>query len=81
MKITAVLLGMHRAFLPPGARQSGRVTIVSTGDEVSLRYVLAELEMPVETPRIVLLDGEAIGDEHLLHDGDTVTFLSPLGGG
>jgi sulfur carrier protein ThiS len=37
--------------------------------------------MPATTPRIVLLDGEAIGDDRKLHDGETITFVSPVGGG
>jgi molybdopterin converting factor small subunit len=29
----------------------------------------------------VFLGGEAIEDDHVLKDGDTVSFVSPVGGG
>ncbi len=81
MEVTAVLLGLHRAFLPPGARQEGRVTLAFDGGQTDLAHVLEALGMPADTPRIVFLDGEAITDEQVLRDGQTVTFVSPLGGG
>jgi|WetSurMetagenome_2_1015567.scaffolds.fasta_scaffold387649_2 sulfur carrier protein ThiS len=81
MRVTAVLLGMHRAFLPPGSRQEGRVTLEFESDEVQLPAVLAALGIPTDAPRIVFLDGDPITDDQPLHDGQTVTLVSPVGGG
>jgi len=81
MSVTAVLLGLHRAFLPAAARSSGRVELRFPTTTVPLSRVVDELGMPPEMARIVLLDGEAITDDHLLRDGETVTFVSPIGGG
>ena len=79
--VTVVLVGMHRAFLPPGARQSGRVDFVYEGEEVTLAHVMSDLDMPADTASIVFLDGHPIEADRLLRDGDTVTFVSPVSGG
>jgi sulfur carrier protein ThiS len=81
MRVTAVLLGMHRAFLPPGSRQEGRVTLEFEGDEVRLTEVLVALGIPADAQRIVFLDGDPITDDQPLRDGQTVTLVSPVGGG
>lgn len=81
MRVTVELLGLHRALLPPGDRRSGRVQLRFSAAEVSVATVMAELGMAADAGRIVLLDGEAVGDGHLLRDGQTVTVVSPLGGG
>ena len=79
--VTAVLFGMHRAFLPPGARQNGRVDLHYEGDGVTLAHVMRDLHMPTDTASIVFLGGESIEADRLLKDGDTVTFVSPVSGG
>ena len=79
--VTAVLFGMHRAFLPPGARQEGRVDLRYAGDGVTLAVVMSDLGMPAETASIVFLDGQPIAPDHMLKDGDSVAFVSPVSGG
>ncbi len=51
------------------------------GREAPLSAVVDALGMPTEVGRIALLDGQPIGDDHVLHDGAVVTFVAPLGGG
>jgi len=80
VKVTAVLLGMHRAYLPPGA-EDGRVTLDMPAGPVTPATVAAALGMPPDAARVVFRDGEAIATDHRLEDGDTVTFLWPVGGG
>jgi sulfur carrier protein ThiS len=43
--------------------------------------VMRDLQMPADTARIVFLDGHRIEADGVLKDGDTVTFVSPVGGG
>lgn len=81
MTVTVRLLGLHRALLPPAAVRDGYVRLQFDGAGVTVATVMAELGMTADAGRIVLLDGEAIGDDHVLRDGQTVTFVSPLGGG
>ena len=80
MNVRVVLLGQYRALLPPGAAGDA-VTLTFEAAAVPLGDVVRELRMPAGTGRIALLDGEAVSDEHLLRDGDLVTFVSPIGGG
>jgi len=79
--VTAVLFGMHRAFLPPGAREKGRVDLRYADEGVTLSVVMRDLGMPVDTATIVFLDGQPITPDHLLKDGDSVAFVSPVSGG
>ena len=81
MNVTVVLLGMHRVLLPPAAASAGRVTMEFDEVGVPLSRVRESLGMPADAPRIVFLDGRPVEDGTVLHDGETVTFVSPLGGG
>lgn len=79
MKVTVVLLGMHRAFLPSAA--AGRVTLDFTEDAVTLSRVREALGIPADAARIVFVDGQPVEDETVVRDAETVTFVSPIGGG
>ena len=79
--MTVVLLGMHRAFLPPGAAESGRVTLDFAEDAVTLSRVREALGIPADAARIVFLDGQPVEDETVVRHDETVTFVSPIGGG
>lgn len=81
MKVVAVLVGAHRAVLPPELRQHGRVELEYESDGVTLADVMKDLHLPQDTPRIVFLDGNAIQEDQVLGDGDVVNFVSPIGGG
>ena len=47
--VTAVLIGMHRAFLPPGAGPDGRVSLQYDQETVTLEDVMRDLAMPQDT--------------------------------
>lgn len=79
--VTAVLIGMHRAFLPAGAGPDGRVSLQYEQETVTLGDVMRDLAMPQDTVRIVFLRGMPIAVDRTLDDGDTVTFVSPVSGG
>ena len=81
LTVTAVLVGVHRAFLPPGAAPDGRVSLRYDQETVTLGDVMRDLAMPQETARIVFLRGMPITVDRVLDDGDTVTFVSPVSGG
>jgi sulfur carrier protein ThiS len=81
MTVTAALFGMHRAFLPAGAGQDGRVSLHYERDDVKLADVMRDLGMPADTVRIVFLRGSPIQDDERLADGDVVSFVSPVCGG
>jgi sulfur carrier protein ThiS len=79
--VTAVLIGMHRAFLPPEAGPDGRVSLEYDQETVTLGDVMRDLAMREDTVRIVFLRGMPISADRTLDDGDTVTFVSPVSGG
>ncbi len=79
--VTAALFGLHRAFLPPGAEQDGRVRLSYERDDVTLADVMSDLGMPADTVRIVFLRGAPIQADQPLEDGDVVAFVSPVSGG
>ena len=79
--VTVVLFGMHRAFLPYGARQKGRIELHYDTESVTPAQLMRDLAMPADQAGIVLLDGNPIEPDHLLADGDTVSFVAPVSGG
>lgn len=79
--VTAVLIGVHRAFLPPRAGPDGRVSLQYERETVTLGDVMRDLAMPQDTVCIVFLRGMPIAADQALDDGDTVTFVSPVSGG
>ena len=81
MKVDAILLGMHRLSLPRRAGPAGHVVVEFAEEAVPLSRVRESLGMPVDAPRIVFLMGQPIDDDAMLHDGDAVTFVSPVAGG
>ena len=81
MKVTVVLLGMHRALLPSGAESSGCVTMEFDEGGVPLSRIRESLGLSANAPRIVFLNGQLIKDDTVIHDGETVTFVSPVAGG
>ena len=81
MRIVAVLIGGHRAVLPPDVRRQGSIELEYETETVTLADVMRDLHMPPDTPRIVFLDGNPIQDDRALRDGETVTFVSPVAGG
>jgi sulfur carrier protein ThiS len=81
IRVTATLFGVHRAFLPPEARSDGRVVLQYEQESVTLKDVMQDLGMPLDTFRIVFLRGSPIQPDQRLEDGDTVSFVSPVSGG
>jgi hypothetical protein len=65
MEVTVVLLGMHRALLPPGALQAGRVALEFDGDTTDVAHVVAALGLQPGAPRLVLRDRNPVTDDLL----------------
>ena len=79
MKITVRLFATFRDFLP---QQAGRSAVrLDVEDDKSVGAVLKALHVPVEFPRIVLINGLHAAEDSLLTDGDVVSVFPPLIGG
>ena len=79
MKITVRLFATFRDFLPQQAvRSAVRLEIE---EDKRVGAVLKALHVPVELPRIVLINGLHAAEDSLLTDGDVVSVFPPLIGG
>jgi molybdopterin synthase sulfur carrier subunit len=79
VKITVRLLATFRDFQPQQSVRSAVYLDVETGKRVGA--VLEALHLPVELPKIVLINGLHAAEETLLADGDVVSVFPPLIGG
>jgi len=79
VKITIRLFATFRDFLPQQAvRSAVRLEIE---EDKRVGAVLKALHVPVELPRIVLINGLHAAEDSLLTDGDVVSVFPPLIGG
>ena len=79
MRITVRLFATFRDFLPQQAvRSAVRLEIE---EDKRVGAVLKALHVPVELPRIVLINGLHAAEDSLLTDGDVVSVFPPLIGG
>ena len=79
MKITVRLFATFRDFLPQQAvRSAVRLEIE---EDKRVGAVLKALHVPVELPRIVLINGLHAAEDTVLTDGDVVSVFPPLIGG
>jgi molybdopterin converting factor small subunit len=46
-----------------------------------VKGVCRNLNIPGDVPRLILVNGQVVGDETLLKDGDTLSLFSPVAGG
>lgn len=79
MKITVRLFATFRDFLPQQAVRSA--VRLEVEEDKRVGAVLKALHVPVELPRIVLINGLHAAEDSLLTDGDVVSVFPPLIGG
>ena len=73
-----------KAYLPPDADDG--TARVSIQDGATIESLLSALGVPVQEPKIVILNGLSKGMSHevnecVLRDGDVVSFFPPIAGG
>ena len=71
-------------YLPPDAKDGKAVLAIRDG--ATFADLLSELGIPMEEPRIVVLNGVSQGtspevNSRVLNEGDIVAIFPPLGGG
>jgi molybdopterin converting factor small subunit len=84
MNIEVRMFMKYRDFLPPGA-MNGKVT-VSLKEGSTFSDLLALFGMPVEAPKLVVINGISHGisdkvNQTALKEGDVVAVFPPAGGG
>ena len=80
MQVKVKLFASLRKYLPEGT--SGSEATLELPDGSTVRDVLAQLGIPEQTARIVMVNGEHCPDlGQTLQDGQTISVFPPMAGG
>lgn len=79
MKVTVKLFAGLRPHLPGGAKAGPAVLEMNPGALVS--DALADLEVPLEEAKIILLNSRHAKPDSELGEGDVLAVFPPVGGG
>ena len=74
------LQGMLRSFLPPPAEGSF-ASLTFPASHVTVGAVREKLGLPADSWCLAFHEGEPVADDHVLDDGDEVTFVAAVAGG
>ncbi|MCX5802144.1 MAG: MoaD/ThiS family protein [Proteobacteria bacterium] len=79
MEIEIRLFATFRDYLPEGT--SGFAFKKTLKKETTVGEVIKELNLPEDTPKIILIKGNHAKEGYILQDGDVVSIFPPMGGG
>ncbi len=79
MEIEIKLFATFRECLPPGT--DGFSFKKALPEETSVREVMEELKLPVDVPKIIIVNGRHATEDYVVNDGDVVSFFPPIAGG
>jgi len=79
MKINLNLYASLAEYLPDRAR--GNPNSIELPEETTIRQLVEQLHIPLDTPRIIFLNGAHAPLEALLNEGDRLGMFPPLAGG
>ncbi len=79
MKVLVKLFGVFRDYLAPGSEGFSFWLILEEGSKVE--EMLAEMKIPDDQPKVVVVNHHVCKTDHLLADGDVVGIFPPMGGG
>ena len=79
MKINLNLYASLAEYLPDKARGNPNVLELPAG--TTIKQLIAQLQIPLDTPRIIFLNGVHAPLEALINDGDRLGMFPPLAGG
>ena len=80
MHIEIKLLSQLKTYLPDHPRL-GKVGSLELGAGATVQDALAQLAIPVDMPKILLVNRRQARLEDELQEGDRVTVFPPMGGG
>jgi molybdopterin converting factor small subunit len=79
MEIEIRLFATLRNCLPEGAR--GFAFKKTLKKETTVGEVIREINLPEDIPKIILINGNYVKEDYILHDGDVVSIFPPIAGG
>ena len=79
MNVTVKVYAALRRYLPESAPGPGRVLQVADGATVA--QVMGQLQIPVDTALVPMVNGTVQKLDHVLREGDTLHLFPPVVGG
>jgi sulfur-carrier protein len=79
MKIKLNLYASLAEYLPD--RAQGNPNLLELPEGTTIKQLIEQLQIPLDTPRIIFLNGTHAPLEALLNDGDRLGMFPPLAGG
>ena len=79
MKIELNLFASLAEYLPDKAR--GNPNFIELPEGTTIKQIIEQLRIPLDTPRIIFVNGAHAPLEALLKDGDRLGMFPPLAGG
>ncbi len=80
MKIEIRLLTQLKPYLP-NPDIAGDTQIIDLKNDATIKDVIMELGIPLDMPKVIMLNEKQGKLEDKLKDGDRVTIFPPVGGG
>ena len=79
MKVKVQLYAILSKYLPKNA--NNKMAIMEVAEGTSVQWVLSELTIPENMPKILLVNGRNAELDRVLTEGDTVSVFPPIAGG
>ena len=79
MKIKLKLFATFREYLPEG--NDGHSIMLELDENTNVENVLQQMKLPVDIPKIILINGLQKTANEVLHEGDTLSIFPPIAGG
>jgi molybdopterin converting factor small subunit len=79
MKVKVQLYAILSKYLPKNA--NNKMAILEVAEGTSVQWVLSELTIPENMPKILLVNGRNAELDRVLTEGDTVSVFPPIAGG
>ena len=80
MKIEIRLLTQLKSYLP-NSDIAGDTQIIDLKNDTTIKDVMMELGIPLDMPKVIMLNEKQGNLEDDLKDGDRITVFPPVGGG
>jgi molybdopterin converting factor small subunit len=79
MEIKLNLYASLAEYLPDRAR--GNPNLIELPEGTTIKQLIEQLHIPLDTPRIIFINGSHASLDALLQDGDRLGMFPPLAGG
>jgi molybdopterin converting factor small subunit len=79
MKIKLKLFATFREYLPEG--NDGHSCMLEVPEKTTVDSVMLQMKLPVDIPKIILINGLQKTAAEVLHEGDTLSIFPPIAGG